>query len=43
MRVSLQRQGWRAEVIGADIARIATGRAAVACDGTGALVLVDLA
>jgi ribonuclease D len=36
------RQGWRAEVIGATVDRIATGRAAVAYDGTGALVLVDL-
>ena len=35
------RQGWRAEVIGATVARIATGRAAVAYDGAGALVLVD--
>jgi ribonuclease D len=35
------RQGWRAEVIGATVGRIATGRAAVAYDGTGALVLVD--
>jgi ribonuclease D len=36
------RQGWRAEVIGATVDRIATGRAAVAYDGAGALVLVDL-
>jgi len=35
------RQGWRAEVIGATMARIATGRAAVAYDGKGALILVD--
>jgi ribonuclease D len=35
------RQGWRAELIGASVDRIATGRAAVAYDGTGALVLVD--
>lgn len=35
------RQGWRAEVIGATVARIATGRAAVAYDGAGALVLVE--
>jgi ribonuclease D len=35
------RQGWRAEVIGATVDRIATGRAAVAYDGAGALVLVD--
>lgn len=35
------RQGWRAEVIGATVARIATGRAAVAYDGAGALVLID--
>ena len=34
-------QGWRADVIGASVARIATGRAAVAYDGAGALVLVD--
>ena len=34
-------QGWRAEVIGASVDRIATGRAAVAYDGAGALVLVD--
>jgi ribonuclease D len=35
------RRGWRAEVIGASVDRIATGRAAVAYDGAGALVLVD--
>jgi ribonuclease D len=35
------RQGWRAEVIGAGVDRIASGRAAVAYDGAGALVLVD--
>jgi ribonuclease D len=34
-------QAWRAEVIGATVGRIATGRAAVAYDGTGALVLVN--
>jgi ribonuclease D len=34
------RQGWRAEVIGVGVDRIATGRAAVAYDG-GALILVD--
>jgi ribonuclease D len=35
------RQGWRAELIGATVDRIATGRAAVAYNGRGALVLVD--
>jgi ribonuclease D len=35
------RQGWRAELIGATVDRIATGRAAVAYDGNGALILVD--
>jgi ribonuclease D len=35
------RQGWRAEVIGTAVDRIATGRAAVAYDGAGALILVD--
>jgi ribonuclease D len=35
------RQGWRDEVIGRTVERIATGRAAVAYDGAGALVLVD--
>jgi ribonuclease D len=35
------RQGWRAEVIGTAVDRIATGSAAVAYDGAGALVLVD--
>jgi ribonuclease D len=35
------RQGWRADLIGATIDRIATGRAAVAYDGKGALILVD--
>jgi hypothetical protein len=35
------RQGWRAETIGAAVALIADGRAAVAYDGAGALVLVD--
>jgi len=34
-------QGWRAELVGATVGRIASGRAAVAYDGTGALVLVD--
>jgi ribonuclease D len=34
-------QGWRAEVIGESVTRIATGRAAVAYNGGGALVLVD--
>jgi ribonuclease D len=33
--------GWRADVIGTDVERIATGRAAVAFDGSGGLVLVD--
>jgi ribonuclease D len=36
------RQGWRAELIGAAADRIATGRTAVAYNGAGALVLVDL-
>jgi ribonuclease D len=36
------RQGWRAELIGAAVDRIATGRTAVAYNGAGALVLVDL-
>ncbi|HEV7863659.1 MAG TPA: HRDC domain-containing protein [Acidimicrobiia bacterium] len=35
------RQGWRADVIGATVDRIARGRAAVAYDGAGALILVD--
>ena len=35
------RQGWRAEIIGTAMDRIAGGRAAVAYDGTGALILVD--
>ncbi len=35
------RQGWRADVIGVTVDRIATGHAAVAYDGAGALVLVD--
>lgn len=35
------RQGWRAEVIGDTVDRIATGRAAVAYDGNGTLVLID--
>jgi ribonuclease D len=35
------RQGWRADLIGASVDRIASGRAAVAYDGAGALVLVD--
>ena len=34
-------QGWRADVIGATLERISTGRAAVACDGNGAIILVD--
>jgi ribonuclease D len=34
-------QGWRAEVIGDTVGRIAAGRAAVAYNGKGALVLVD--
>jgi ribonuclease D len=34
------RQGWRADVVGADVERIASGRAAVAYDGR-ALVLVE--
>jgi len=33
--------GWRAELIGPDIARIVAGRAGVAFDGNGGLVLVD--
>jgi ribonuclease D len=36
------RQGWRAEMIGAAVDRIAAGRTAVAYNGAGALVLVDL-
>jgi ribonuclease D len=35
------REGWRAELIGATVERIAAGRAAVAYDGAGTLVLVD--
>ena len=35
------RQGWRADLIGATIDRIASGRTAVAYDGKGALILVD--
>lgn len=35
------REGWRLEAVGADAGRIASGRAAVAYDGAGALVLVD--
>jgi ribonuclease D len=35
------RQGWRAEAVGADAGRIASGRAAVAYDGASALVLVN--
>jgi ribonuclease D len=34
-------RGWRAELVGASLARIAAGRAAVAYDGSGRLVLVD--
>jgi ribonuclease D len=33
--------GWRAELVGAGVERIAAGRAAVAFDGHGSLVLVD--
>jgi ribonuclease D len=35
------RHGWRADVIGATVERIATGHAAVAYDGAGALILVE--
>jgi ribonuclease D len=35
------RHGWRAELVGDAVDRIATGRAAVAIDGRGSLVLVD--
>ena len=35
------RDGWRAELVGAGVERIAAGRAAVAYDGQGSLVLVD--
>jgi ribonuclease D len=34
-------EGWRADLIGADVERIATGQAGVAFDGRGGLVLVD--
>lgn len=34
-------QGWRGELVGADMARIASGRSGVAYDGKGSLVLVD--
>lgn len=33
--------GWRAELVGDGVERIATGRAAVAFDGRGSLILVD--
>jgi ribonuclease D len=35
-------QGWRAELVGATVGRIVAGKAAVAYDGAGRLVLVDL-
>lgn len=35
------RHGWRAQLVGATVERIAAGRAAIAYDGRGALVLVD--
>jgi ribonuclease D len=35
------RDGWRGELVGAAVERIAAGRAAVAFDGRGALILVD--
>ena len=35
------RNGWRGELVGAAVERIAAGRAAVAFDGRGSLVLVD--
>ena len=35
-------QGWRAEMVGASVGRIVAGQAAVAYDGAGRLVLVDL-
>ncbi|HEX2048863.1 MAG TPA: HRDC domain-containing protein [Acidimicrobiales bacterium] len=35
-------EGWRAELVGASAARIVAGKAAVAYDGNGRLVLVDL-
>lgn len=35
------RSGWRAELVGAAVERIAAGQAAVAFDGRGSLVLVD--
>lgn len=34
-------QGWRAELVGSTVGRLAAGEAAVAFDGKGALVLVD--
>jgi ribonuclease D len=35
-------QGWRAELVGGTVSRIVAGKAAVAYDGAGRLVLVDL-
>lgn len=35
-------QGWRAELVGSTVGRIVAGRAAVAYDGAGRLVLVDV-
>jgi ribonuclease D len=35
-------QGWRAELVGGTVGRIVAGKAAVAYDGAGRLVLVDL-
>jgi ribonuclease D len=35
-------QGWRAELVGATVGRIVAGKAAVAYDGAGRLVLVDV-
>ena len=35
-------EGWRAELVGADATRIVAGQAAVAYDGNGRLVLVDV-
>jgi ribonuclease D len=35
------REGWRADVVGSAVERIADGRAAVAYDGHGSLILVD--
>ena len=34
--------GWRAELVGATVGRIVAGKAAVAYDGAGRLMLVDL-